>query len=62
MILSDIAVKRPVLAVVLNLVIVVLGIGAAADLGIRELPDTDPPTVSINTNYPALRHLSLIHI
>ncbi len=52
MILSDIAVKRPVLAVVLNLVIVVLGIGAAADLGIRELPDTDPPTVSINTNYP----------
>ena len=52
MILSDLAVKRPVLSTVLNLVIVVLGIVGAARLGVRELPDTDPPTVSINTDYP----------
>lgn len=52
MILSDLSVRRPVLATVLSLVMVVLGIVGLTRLGIRELPDIDPPTVSIQTNYP----------
>ncbi|MDG2111293.1 MAG: efflux RND transporter permease subunit, partial [Actinomycetota bacterium] len=52
MILSDLAVRRPVLATVLSLVIVTLGVVGATRLGVRELPDIDPPTVSIQTNYP----------
>ncbi|MEC7584672.1 MAG: efflux RND transporter permease subunit [Planctomycetota bacterium] len=52
MILSDLAVRRPVLATVLSLVIVTLGVVGATRLGVRELPDIDPPTVSIQTGYP----------
>ena len=52
MILSDLAVKRPIFATVLNLVIVVLGVVGILRLGIRELPDIDPPQVSIDTIYP----------
>lgn len=52
MILSDLAVKRPIFATVLNLIIVVLGVVGILRLGIRELPDIDPPQVSIDTIYP----------
>ncbi len=51
MILSDLSVQRPVLATVLNLVIVVLGVVGLSRLGVRELPDIDAPVVSIETNY-----------
>jgi multidrug efflux pump len=52
MLLSDISVKRPVLATVLNLVVVTLGVVGLSRLGVRELPDIDPPTVSVETSYP----------
>ncbi|MEZ5964201.1 MAG: efflux RND transporter permease subunit [Planctomycetota bacterium] len=52
MILSDLSVRRPVLATVLSLVIVVLGLVGASRLAVREVPDIDPPTVSIDTTYP----------
>ncbi|WP_438864134.1 efflux RND transporter permease subunit [Neptunicella sp.] len=52
MILSDISVKRPVFAIVINLLLVVFGIVAISYLSLREYPDIDPPIVSINTNYP----------
>jgi len=52
MLLTDISVRRPVLAIVFSLVVVVLGVVGASKLGIREVPDIDPPTVSIDTNYP----------
>jgi len=51
MFLSDISVRRPVLATVVSLVAVVLGIIGYSRLGIREFPDIDTPTVSIDTNY-----------
>jgi multidrug efflux pump len=50
--LSDIAVRRPVLATVSNLLLVVFGLAALAAATVREYPDIDPPVVSINTNYP----------
>ena len=52
MILSDLAVRRPVMASVLSLVIVTLGIVGMMRLSMRELPDIDAPRVSISTNYP----------
>ena len=50
--LSDTAVKRPVFATVVNLILLVFGIVAISFLSLREYPDIDPPVVSINTNYP----------
>ena len=52
MFLSDVAVKRPVFASVVNLLLVVFGIVSISLLSLREYPDIDPPIVSINTNYP----------
>lgn len=52
MLLSDISVKRPVFASVVNLILIVFGIVAITLLSLREYPDIDPPIVSINTNYP----------
>ncbi|PKF61616.1 multidrug transporter AcrB [Psychromonas sp. psych-6C06] len=52
MILSDLSVKRPVFATVLNLLIVTFGIVAFLMLPLREYPDTDKPIVSISTSYP----------
>jgi len=49
--ISDTSVRRPVLALVLNLLIVVFGIMAFTSLPLREYPDIDPPVVSVVTNY-----------
>jgi multidrug efflux pump len=50
--LSDVSVRRPVLATVANLLLVVFGLAALAAATVREYPDIDPPIVSINTSYP----------
>ncbi len=50
--ISDTSVRRPVLALVLNLLIVVFGILSFTNLPLREYPDIDPPVVSVVTNYP----------
>ncbi len=52
MILSDLSVKRPVFATVINLLLVTFGIVAFFFLPLREYPDINPPVVSINTAYP----------
>ncbi|MCL1037476.1 efflux RND transporter permease subunit [Shewanella submarina] len=51
MILTDISVKRPVLASVISLLLVILGLVSFGKLPLREYPDIDPPVVSIDTNY-----------
>src|SRR3546814_17337163 len=51
MFLSDISVKRPVLAAVMSMLIVLAGVVAFLQLSIREYPDTDPPIVSVETVY-----------
>ncbi|MCZ8529479.1 efflux RND transporter permease subunit [Alteromonas sp. PRIM-21] len=51
MLLSDVSVKRPVFATVLNLLLIIFGIAAFSMLSLREYPDIDPPIVSVNTNY-----------
>jgi multidrug efflux pump len=52
MLLSDLSVKRPVFATVVNLLLVVFGIVCFTMLPLREYPDIDTPIVSISTNYP----------
>ena len=52
MTLSDISVRRPVLATVMSLVIMAFGAIAFTTLPLRELPDVDRPVVSVNTTYP----------
>lgn len=51
MTLSDISVRRPVLAAVANLLIVVFGLATLRDLPVRELPDVDTSVVTVTTTY-----------
>ena len=51
MMLSDVAVRRPVFAAVAAIVLCVIGAAAFFFLPVRELPDVDPPVVSVNTTY-----------
>lgn len=44
-------VRRPVLAFVMNMLIVVAGLAAFFGVEIRELPDVDQPVISIRTSY-----------
>ena len=52
MTLSDIAVRRPMVAFVASALIIVFGILGLRDLPLRELPDVDRPVVSINADFP----------
>jgi len=50
--LSQLSIQRPVLATVMSLIIVLFGAIAAQRLPNRELPDVDPPVVSVTTVFP----------
>ena len=50
--LSDTAVRRPVLAIVINLLLITFGMMAFKFLSLREYPNVNPPIVSIGTSYP----------
>ncbi len=49
--ISALSVRRPVLAIVANLLIVVAGLAAIGGVEIRELPNIDQPVVTITTTY-----------
>jgi multidrug efflux pump len=49
--ISDVSVRRPVLAIVVSLLLVAFGSISFQNLPLRELPDVDPPFVSIETSY-----------
>ena len=49
--LSTISINRPVLAMVMNIVIVIFGIIGFLYLGVREFPSVDPPVISVSTGY-----------
>lgn len=52
MFLSDVSVRRPVLATVLSALLVSFGVLSYGNLPLRELPDVDPPIVTVSTTYP----------
>ena len=49
--LSSTSVKRPVLAIVMSIVIIIFGIIGFNFLGVREYPSVDPPIISVSTSY-----------
>ena len=49
--LSSISIRRPVLAIVLSLAILLFGGIGLSNLGVREYPSVDPPVISVSTNY-----------
>jgi multidrug efflux pump len=49
--LSDLSIRRPVLASVLSLLVIVAGLIAFRTLPLRELPDVDRPIVSVDVTY-----------
>lgn len=49
--LSEISIKRPVLAIVLSMVIMIFGFIGFNFLGVREYPSVDPPIITVTTNY-----------
>jgi len=52
MVLSDLSIKRPVLATVMSLVIILLGLISYQRLTVREYPNIDEPVVNVETSYP----------
>ncbi|HCR95332.1 MAG TPA: multidrug transporter AcrB, partial [Oceanicaulis sp.] len=52
MTLTDVAVRRPVLAFVASALIIVFGFMGLRDLPLREMPDVDRPVVSVSADYP----------
>ena len=49
--LSDVSIQRPVFALVMSLLLLVLGVMAFSRLTLRELPAIDPPIVSVSVSY-----------
>lgn len=51
MVLSDVSIRRPVLATVMSLLIVLVGYLSYTRMPVREYPNIDPPVVSVRTVY-----------
>ncbi len=49
---SGLFIKRPVLALVVSILIILFGVIGFTFLGVREYPSVDPPTVSVSASYP----------
>ena len=50
--LSTISINRPVLAIVMNLIILLFGFIGFKSLGVREFPSVDPPIINVRSSYP----------
>ncbi len=50
--LSEISIRRPVLATMMSLGLILFGVIGISRLPVRELPDIDPPIVNVTTVYP----------
>ena len=49
--ISEISLRRPVMAMVLSIIIVLFGVIGFKFLGIRDYPAIDPPNISVRTSY-----------
>jgi multidrug efflux pump len=49
--LAAVSIKRPVLAIVMSLVIILFGIIGYTFLGVREYPNVDPPIITVSASY-----------
>lgn len=49
--ISELSLKRPILATVMNILIILFGIVGYSFLAVREYPAVDPPVVNVRTSY-----------
>ena len=49
--ISELSLRRPVLAVVMNVIIIVFGLIGFKSLGVRDYPAIDPPNISVRASY-----------
>lgn len=49
--ISELSLRRPVMAIVMNIILVLFGVIGFNSLGIRDYPAIDPPNVNVRTNY-----------
>ena len=57
---TDVFINRPVLAIVLSAVMLLLGIQAATQLSLREYPEVEKSVIYVQTVYPvSYTHLTL---
>ena len=50
--ISELSLRRPVMAIVLSIIIILFGVIGFTFLGVRDYPAIDPPNISVRTNYP----------
>ena len=50
--LPSLSIRRPVLVLVMNLLIVLAGLAALIAVEVRELPDIDRPVVTVRVDFP----------
>ena len=48
---TELFIRRPVTAIVLSLLLILLGVVAVFNLGVRETPEIEPPIVTVSTAY-----------
>lgn len=51
MTISELSLKRPVLAIVMNIMVVLFGVIGFKFLGVRDYPAIDPPNINVRTSY-----------
>ena len=49
--IAETFIRRPVTAIVISVVIVLVGIISLTNLPVAQYPDISPPTVSVNANF-----------
>jgi multidrug efflux pump len=49
--LYSLSIRRPVLAIVMSLTILLFGVLGFRNLGVREFPSVDAPLITVVTNY-----------
>jgi multidrug efflux pump len=49
--ISELSIRRPVLAIVMNIIILLFGFIGFNFLGVRDYPAIDPPNISVRTSY-----------
>jgi multidrug efflux pump len=50
--ISELSLRRPVLAFVMNIILVLFGVIGFSELGVRDYPAIDPPIINVSASYP----------
>jgi multidrug efflux pump len=50
--ISELSLRRPVLAFVMNIILVLFGVIGFNSLGVRDYPAIDPPIINVSASYP----------